>query len=79
MANVLSVAGPNSKYAEAGAKPAGFWAGLWHGLISPVTFFVSLFSAGVRIYEVKNNGRWYDFGFIIGASGAFGAGGSTAT
>jgi hypothetical protein len=32
----------------------------------------------VRIYEVNNNGRWYDFGFIIGVSGAFGGGGSAA-
>jgi hypothetical protein len=79
MPNVLGVAGPNSKYAAAGARPAGFWAGFWHGLISPITFIVSLFSSGGRIYEVNNNGRWYDFGFIIGVSGAFGGGGSTAT
>lgn len=79
MANALAVAGPNSKYAAPGAKPAGFWAGLWHGLISPITFIVSLINSQVRIYEVNNNGRWYDFGFIIGVSGAFGSGGSTAT
>ena len=78
MANVLAVAGPDSKYAAPGARPAGFWAGLWHGLVSPITFIVSLFHTGVRIYEVNNNGRWYDFGFIIGVSGAFGGGGSTA-
>ncbi len=77
--NILAVAGPNSKYNQPGAEPAGFWAGLWHGLITPITFVVSLFTAGVRIYEVNNNGRWYDFGFIIGVSGAFGGGGSTAT
>jgi hypothetical protein len=79
MANVLAVAGPNSKYAAPGARPAGFWVGLWHGLISPITFIVSLFSVGVRIHEVNNNGRWYDLGFIIGVSGAFGGSGSTAT
>jgi hypothetical protein len=78
MANILAVAGPNSKYAVPGTRPAGFWAGFWHGLISPITFIVSLFAAGVRIYEVNNNGRWYDFGFIIGVSGAFGGGGSAA-
>jgi len=78
MANVLAVAGPNSKYAVPGARLAGFWAGLWHGLISPITFIVSLFSGGVRIYEVNNNGRWYDFGFIIGVSGAFGGSGSAS-
>ena len=72
MSNILSVAGPNSKYRQSSANPAGFWAGLWHGLIMPFTFFVSLFDSGVRIYEANNNGRWYEFGFIIGASSAFG-------
>ena len=57
MANILAVAGPNSQYAQAGAQPAGFWAGLWHGLISPITFIVSLFHSRVRIYEVKNKGQ----------------------
>jgi len=45
---------------------AGFWWGLWHGLIAPVTFIVSLFTHGVRVYEVHNNGGWYDFGFMCG-------------
>jgi len=45
---------------------AGFWRGLWHGIISPVTFVVSLFSAKVGIYEVHNNGGWYNLGFLIG-------------
>lgn len=44
----------------------GFWWGLWHGAILPVTFIVSLFNDGVGIYEVDNNGGWYDFGFLLG-------------
>src|SRR5258707_8339492 len=60
MANVLVVAGPGSKYQVPGAAPAGFWAGLWHGMISPITFIVSLFTPCVRIYETRNRGRWYD-------------------
>ncbi len=79
MANALSVAGPNSKYAARGAKPAGFWAGFWHGLISPITFIISLFNPDVRIYEVNNNGGWYDFGFLLGISGTSGGSGSAAT
>jgi hypothetical protein len=57
---------------------AGFWRGLWHGSISPVTFVVSLFSPNVRLYEVHNSGGWYDFGFLLGASCSLGgaAGGS---
>lgn len=77
MPNVLAVAGPRSRFQVPGATPAGFWAGLWHGLISPITFLVSLLSPNVRIYETNNRGRWYDFGFIIGVSAAFGGGGTT--
>jgi hypothetical protein len=66
MANIFCVAGSNSKYQEPGADPAGFWVGLWHGIIAPITFIVSLFSDGVRIYETNNRGRWYDFGFMLG-------------
>lgn len=75
MANVLAVAGANSKYKIEGASLAGFWAGLWHGLILPIVFIVSLFNPRVRIYETNNRGRLYDFGFIIGASASIGSGG----
>ncbi len=51
---------------------AGFWRGLWHGLIVPVTFVISLFSDHVRVYEVHNSGGWYDFGFVLGLSIIFG-------
>jgi hypothetical protein len=55
---------------------AGFWLGLWHGLIAPVTFVISLFSDTVGIYEVHNNGGWYDGGFVLGLGFIVG-GGST--
>ena len=71
MVNKAAVAGPNSKYREADAEPAGFWAGVWHGMIKPITFFVSLFNEGVGIYETHNTGRGYNFGFLLGASMAF--------
>jgi len=77
MSNALAVAGPNSKYQESGAAPAGFLAGLWHGLILPITFIISLFSTSVRIYETNNSGRWYDFGFLIGATSSLGGSGAT--
>jgi hypothetical protein len=72
MSNVLAVAGPGSAYKAPGARPAGFWSGLWHGLIVPITFLVSLFKRDVRIYETSNSGRWYDFGFLIGCSAVLG-------
>jgi hypothetical protein len=58
-------AGPNPA-AGTGQEPAGFWLGLWHGVIFPVTFVISLFTDGVSVYEVANNGNWYDFGFFLG-------------
>lgn len=48
---------------------AGFWKGLWHGFIAPITFVISLFSEDVRIYAFPNTGRWYDFKFMLGISG----------
>jgi hypothetical protein len=60
------------------AKPAGFWAGLWHGFICVVTFIISLFSDSVEMYEVNNSGGWYNFGFILGAAIALGGGGGTS-
>ena len=70
-------AGANAGSTEAGA---GFWMGLWHGFIVPVTFIISLFTDDVNIYEVNNNGNWYDFGFVLGLSMSLGgsAGGSAA-
>lgn len=73
MANILSVAGSISVYKEPGAKPAGFLGGLWHGIIAPITFIISLFDDGVSIYETHNNGRWYEFGFMLGI-GAYAGG-----
>lgn len=66
-------AGPNT--AATGVDPAGFWLGLWQGLISPITFLVSLFNDDVNIYEVNNNGNWYNFGFMLGVSMIFSGGG----
>jgi hypothetical protein len=48
-------------------KIAGFWRGLWHGLLAPITFLISIFSQKVNFYEVHNNGFWYNLGFVLGA------------
>jgi len=58
-------------------KVAGFWQGLWHGIISPVTFIISLFNHNVTVFEVHNNGAWYILGFLAGV-GAFAGGGGRA-
>jgi hypothetical protein len=63
---------PSIDVPDAEGNTAGFWSGLWHGLISPVTFIISLFSDNVNVYEVYNNGNWYDFGFMLGICIIFG-------
>ncbi|MHB1391009.1 MAG: hypothetical protein ACYCXF_07250 [Thermoleophilia bacterium] len=65
---------PNSAVGTPGANGvAGFWAGLWQGLILPVTVIVSLFDDSVGIYEIHNSGNFYNVGFAIGASIMFGS------
>ncbi len=53
---------------------AGFWRGLWNGIIAPVTFIISLFDKGVQMYDVHNNGGWYNLGFFLGITALFGGG-----
>jgi len=55
-------------------RVAGFWRGLWHGIIAPITFIISLFTRNVNFYEVHNNGNWYNLGFVLG-TGILGGGG----
>ncbi len=53
-------------------EPAGFFSGIWHGWIAPLTLIVGLFKDEVRIYETFNTGWWYDFGFYIAVIAGFG-------
>ena len=64
-------AGANSVAQANQPDAAGFWLGLWQGLISPITFLISLFNNNVNIYEVNNNGNWYNFGFMLGVAVVF--------
>ncbi len=72
--------GPNGfrNQADEEGEIAGFWDGLWHGIISPVTFIISLFNDAVNVYEVFNRGGWYNFGFLLGASMVLGGSGGAA-
>ena len=56
----------------------GFWGGLWHGIIAPISFILSLFMDDVAMYAVNNTGGWYDFGFVLGAGILFGGGGKAS-
>ena len=53
-------------------KPAGFFWGVWHGWIAPVSLVISLFNPDIGIYEVYNNGFWYDLGFYMAIVSGFG-------
>lgn len=77
---VACAPGPNqSKGTESEqGSVAGFWLGLWQGFIAPFVFVASLFKGSLGIYEVHNNGAWYNFGYLSGLACFFGGGGSGA-
>ena len=68
--------GPNIMKETPGARGsvAGFWQGLWQGFVAPFVFLISLFISEVNIYEVHNNGAWYNFGYLFGLMCFFGGG-----
>jgi hypothetical protein len=51
---------------------AGFFTGIWHGWIAPISLIAGLFNPEVRVYEINNTGWWYDFGFYIAVISGFG-------
>lgn len=51
---------------------AGFFSGVWHGWIAPISLIIGLFNDSVKIYEPHNTGWWYDFGFYIAVIAGFG-------
>ena len=53
-------------------NPAGFFTGIWHGWIAPITLIWGIFNDSIRIYEQYNTGWWYDLGFYIAVIGGFG-------
>ena len=53
-------------------NPAGFFWGIWHGWIAPISLILGLFKENIRIYETANKGWWYDFGFYIAVISGFG-------
>lgn len=61
-------AGPNplENTPDEAGRIAGFWLGVWHGFIAPVTAIRSLLSKDVHVYEVHNSGNGYMLGFLLG-------------
>ncbi len=52
--------------------PAGFFWGIWHGWIAPLSLIFGFFNDTTRIYELNNSGLWYDLGFYIAIISGFG-------
>ena len=69
----LTTPGPNPEQEkpDANGRLAGFAQGLWHGLIAPVTVVGSFFNPAMQMYEVHNNGKEYNVGFLIGVAIVF--------
>jgi len=69
----LSAPGPNPliNQGDASGRVARAGAGLWHGIIAPVTLVISFFNSDVQMYEVHNAGSEYDLGFLIGVALVF--------
>ncbi|MDA3851975.1 MAG: hypothetical protein PF447_12000 [Spirochaetaceae bacterium] len=51
---------------------AGFFWGIWHGWIAPVSLIISFFNPQRSIYETHNIGFIYDLGFYLAILGGFG-------
>ncbi|NLN40401.1 MAG: hypothetical protein GX160_00105 [Clostridiales bacterium] len=54
-------------------RPAGFFWGIWHGWMAPISLIIGIFDSKIRIYEVYNNGWTYDFGYYIAIISGFGS------
>lgn len=59
-------------------EPPGFWSGLLHGFLIVFSFIGSFFT-DVRLYAFPNSGRWYDFGYLIGAAMFLGGSGASGS
>jgi len=47
----------------------GFFWGIWHGIIAPISLVVSLFDKDVAMFAVNNSGFFYALGFLFGSGG----------
>ncbi|MEX0974035.1 MAG: hypothetical protein WD024_01600 [Bacillota bacterium] len=54
------------------SKPAGFFWGIWHGWVAPVSLIAEIFRKDIRIYEPANSGLWYDLGYYMAVVSGFG-------
>lgn len=53
-------------------SPAGFFWGIWHGWIAPISLILGFFNSDIKIYEVNNTGWLYDLAFYMAVISGFG-------
>ncbi|WP_442600506.1 hypothetical protein [Paenibacillus sp. KN14-4R] len=51
---------------------AGFFWGIWHGWLAPISLIIGIFKNNIRLYETYNSGWWYDLGYYIAIISGFG-------
>jgi len=51
-------------------EPAGFFSGIWHGLLAPWSLIGRWFIDDIVMYAIPNTGWFYDFGFLVGLIGS---------
>ena len=66
----LTAPGPNPMMNQPDGlgRVARAGAGLWHGIIAPITLVLSFFDDNTHMYEVHNAGSEYDLGFLLGVT-----------
>lgn len=53
-------------------RPAGFFWGIWHGWLAPISVIIGFFNRDIRVYEAYNTGWPYDIGFYMAVISGFG-------
>ncbi len=53
-------------------QPAGFFFGIWHGWLAPLSLILKIFNPAHTIYEINNTGFGYELGFYMAIISGFG-------
>lgn len=53
-------------------NPAGFFLGIWHGWLAPLSLILQIFNPEHSIFELNNTGFGYEIGFYMAVISGFG-------
>jgi ABC-type multidrug transport system permease subunit len=54
------------------SNPAGFFLGIWHGWLAPLSLILQIFNPEHSIFELNNTGFGYEIGFYMAVISGFG-------